>query len=58
VLRLSPDAFWAMRPRELAFALGAFARPSPVALARDDFAQLMRRFPDKSDTSMGAHNGG
>jgi uncharacterized phage protein (TIGR02216 family) len=58
VLRLSPDAFWAMTPRELALALGAFMRPSAAPLARDDFAKLMRRFPDKSEPSMGAHNGG
>lgn len=45
VLRLSPDAFWRMTPRELACAAGAFAPPSP-ALGRADLAGLMARFPD------------
>ena len=44
VLRLSPDQFWRMTPRELAFAAQArgIARP----LKRADFLQLMERYPD------------
>lgn len=42
--RLSPEAFWRLSPREIAAALGAFARPD--ALDQDDLAALMRRFPD------------
>ena len=41
---LSPAAFWAMTPRELAACLAPARtadRPDPVALDR-----LMRRFPD------------
>lgn len=44
-MRLSPQAFWAMTPRELAAALGPGAR-TRGAPGRDDLAALMRRFPD------------
>lgn len=48
LLRLSPRAFWAMTPRELAAALAPLsaaggARPPQ----RADLAALMRRFPDR-----------
>jgi uncharacterized phage protein (TIGR02216 family) len=46
VLRLSPDAFWRMTPRELALALGAAFPPPPPAIRRGEFAALARRFPD------------
>lgn len=47
VLRLSPDAFWAMTPRELASAI-RFARGDVIApLARDELDALMTRFPDR-----------
>jgi len=45
-LRLPPDAFWRMTPRELAAAIGAFAPQRPAPLARGAFDALMRRFPD------------
>jgi uncharacterized phage protein (TIGR02216 family) len=47
-MRLSPQAFWAMTPRELAAALGLgiAARSAP---GRADLAALMRRFPDRPD---------
>jgi uncharacterized phage protein (TIGR02216 family) len=41
---LAPDAFWRLTPREIAGALGAFARKA--APDADDLAALMRRFPD------------
>lgn len=44
-MRLSPQAFWAMTPRELAAALRPGAR-TQGAPGRDDLAALMRRFPD------------
>jgi len=45
VLRLSPDAFWRMTPRELAYAIeAATGRRAP--LDRAGFEQLMKRFPD------------
>ncbi|MDT3687339.1 MAG: phage tail assembly chaperone [Pseudorhodoplanes sp.] len=45
VLRLSPDAFWKMTPRELALAIQAVTgRGAP--LAREQFDQMMTRFPD------------
>lgn len=49
-LRLAPEAFWTMTPRELASMLGATsmgARP----MDRDRLDGLMRRFPDhRKDT--------
>jgi uncharacterized phage protein (TIGR02216 family) len=50
VLRLSPDAFWRMTPRELAAAvqaLGGGAAP----FARRDLDALLRRFPDTRSSS-------
>jgi len=44
-LRLSPDEFWRMTPRELAYAIGAVTgRVAP--LDRAALTQLMERFPD------------
>lgn len=45
VLRLTPAAFWAMTPRELAAAVAALS-PGGRPLDRDGFAALMRRYPD------------
>jgi uncharacterized phage protein (TIGR02216 family) len=45
VLRLSPDQFWRMTPRELAAAIRAVTGDrSP--LTRATFDQLLKRFPD------------
>ena len=45
VLRLSPAEFWAATPREIA---AAFPQPSlSAAPARQDFEDLMNRYPDK-----------
>lgn len=44
-LRLSPDAFWAMTPREFNAVLGpALVRRRPPS--RADLARLMRAHPD------------
>ncbi|QDZ01121.1 phage tail assembly chaperone [Nitratireductor mangrovi] len=43
-LRLAPEAFWAMTPRELASVLGATRGARPMD--RDRLDGLMRRFPD------------
>jgi uncharacterized phage protein (TIGR02216 family) len=45
VLKLSPEHFWRMTPRELAFAVeAATGRSAP--LTRAALTQLMERFPD------------
>lgn len=48
VLRLAPDAFWRLTPRELAAAIagasGGTGRAAP--LGRADLTALMRAFPD------------
>jgi uncharacterized phage protein (TIGR02216 family) len=48
VLRLSPDAFWRMTPRELAAAMEGLLGPRAAALDRRSFAALRARFPDDS----------
>jgi len=47
VLRLAPDAFWRMTPRELAAAIEALVPRRAVPLGRHAFDALMRRFPDR-----------
>jgi uncharacterized phage protein (TIGR02216 family) len=46
VLRLSPDAFWRMTPRELAMAAQAIFGSATPLLERATFLDLMKRFPD------------
>ncbi|WP_231711012.1 phage tail assembly chaperone [Xanthobacter dioxanivorans] len=54
LLRLAPDAFWRMTPRELAAAVSALVPPEhllpPEAgrLSRPGLEALMARFPDSS----------
>jgi uncharacterized phage protein (TIGR02216 family) len=49
VLRLAPDAFWAMTPRELAAAINAVhGRTGTTPLARGDLDRLMQAFPDSN----------
>jgi len=46
VLRLSPEEFWRMTPRELAYALEAVTgRAAP--LDRASLSVLMKRYPDE-----------
>ena len=45
-LRLSPGAFWAMTPRELAAAIETVLGPRATALDHASFAALRARFPD------------
>ncbi len=48
VLRLSPEAFWKMSPRELAAAAAGLAGPGgPVAvIGRERLKALQQRYPD------------
>ena len=50
VLRLSPEAFWGMTPRELAAAMETVLGPRQAALDRASFAALSARFPDAPST--------
>ncbi len=45
VLRLAPDAFWKMTPRELAYAIAA-ATGRTAPLDRGAFDAMMTRYPD------------
>jgi uncharacterized phage protein (TIGR02216 family) len=44
-LRLSPEAFWAATPREIA---AAFPRQGRTPPAREAFNTLMQMFPDEA----------
>lgn len=46
VLRLPPETFWRMTPRELAYAIVAVRGRVTPPLARNELTDLMRRFPD------------
>ena len=46
-LRLSPDAFWRMTPRELAAAMRGPGHVVAPSLERSALARLMRDFPDE-----------
>lgn len=46
LLRLSPDAFWRMTPRELARAIETVTGRAAAPLARTTLLDLMTRFPD------------
>jgi uncharacterized phage protein (TIGR02216 family) len=46
ILRLSPDAFWRMTPRELAYAIETVSGPGHQPMDRAAFSDLMQRFPD------------
>ncbi len=46
VLKLSPEQFWRMTPRELAYAIAAVTgRAAP--LDREALTSLMTRYPDE-----------
>lgn len=47
-MRLPATAFWAMTPRELAYALGLL-RPLPIATRREELTALMQAFPDEKE---------
>jgi uncharacterized phage protein (TIGR02216 family) len=47
VLRLAPDAFWRMTPRELAYAIAAVRGVATVPMDRGGLDALMQQFPDR-----------
>lgn len=50
VLRLAPDSFWRMTPRELAAAMDAVFGTPDAPLDRGEFASLLARFPDAASS--------
>jgi uncharacterized phage protein (TIGR02216 family) len=46
ILRLPPDAFWRMTPREFASAIEGLSGGQASAIGHDELGDLMRRFPD------------
>lgn len=55
LLRLPPESFWAMTPRELSAALEAIFGDARMhgPFARGDLAALMARYPDKMEPGDG-----
>ncbi len=53
VLKLAPDAFWRMTPRELAFAIRAVRGAAMTPLDRAGLDRLMQRFPDREESRHG-----
>lgn len=49
VLRLPPRQFWAMTPRELAFAIRAVRGSVPAPIDRAALNELMKQFPDRAE---------
>jgi uncharacterized phage protein (TIGR02216 family) len=47
VLRLPPAQFWAMTPRELAFAIRAVRGAVAEPIDRATLGELMTQFPDR-----------
>ncbi len=47
ILRLPPEQFWRMTPRELAYAIEAVRGGRSVPLDRGELTDLMKRFPDE-----------
>jgi uncharacterized phage protein (TIGR02216 family) len=50
-LRLAPAAFWAMTPRELSAMAGASSGAPSSPPSRDEFQQLMQRYPDEESAN-------
>lgn len=46
VLKLPPETFWRMTPRELALAIRALRRPEVEPIPREALDALAARFPD------------
>lgn len=54
LLRLSPAAFWALTPKELAAALRVSGGGAMIAVpSRRELEGLMQRFPDRSKDTKG-----
>lgn len=47
VLRLPPEQFWRMTPRELAYAAAALRGPQHEPMTRAAFDGLMQQYPDR-----------
>ncbi len=52
-LRLSPQEFWAMTPREIGCAMSVFGRSGIQPPKRGDLERLMAAFPDGGGTNGG-----
>lgn len=55
-LRLSPQAFWSLTPREIAAAARAFGPATAPPMTPEDLTALRTQHPDSSDGSKGCKN--
>lgn len=53
LLRLSPQAFWAMTPRELERAMSVLGTARTGAPGKAQLMELMKRFPDRMENRVG-----
>jgi uncharacterized phage protein (TIGR02216 family) len=53
LLRLSPNDFWSMTPRELERAMSVFGSTAGVTPGREALAALMAAFPDENASGNG-----
>jgi uncharacterized phage protein (TIGR02216 family) len=53
LLRLSPQAFWAMTPREFERAMSVLGTTRTGAPGKAQLAELMKRFPDQTESQVG-----
>lgn len=53
LLRLSSRDFWQMTPRELERAISVLVRDGTAAPGKTVLAELMKRFPDLMEDSLG-----
>lgn len=53
LLRLSPQAFWAMTPRELERAMSVLGAARTEAPGKVRLAELMKMFPDQTENQIG-----
>lgn len=53
LLRLSPQAFWAMTPRELERAMSVLEVAKTEAPGKARLAELMKMFPDRTENQFG-----
>ena len=49
LLRLDPQMFWRMTPKELKAAAAGVVLPVPPGLARTELEALIRQYPDDED---------
>ncbi|MBO6554602.1 MAG: phage tail assembly chaperone [Roseitalea sp.] len=58
IMRLAPQAFWAMTPRELAAAMSVAHGAGTLAPSRRTLEDLLSAFPDSGTSELGPNHHG